>query len=96
MKTYLSKEGKIIVPQCGNCNFFECISEPDRIGYCKLRPLTFAYTGKQTVLAMVRTFYICNDHLFINEDLLRENNTQVEMKFEPKNKQVDNGTTAAG
>lgn len=94
--TYLNKDEKPIIRQCGNCKSFEIIPGTDRVGYCKLKPMTFAYTGKQTVYAMVRTYYYCDDQEFINEEYLKLNNVQVDMKYFPKMSNGKDADSASG
>lgn len=72
MITYKNKNGKPMIRRCANCVFFSEIDGKSSKGYCKLKPLMFAYTHEETVFPIVRDFYLCHEHKFTNEEVLRE------------------------
>lgn len=79
MKTYI-KNNKPIIRSCANCIHFSKISQKDsKIGYCKAKPLMFAYTMNYNVYAIVKSFCLCKDHFFIEEDRLMKENPTVNM-----------------
>jgi hypothetical protein len=80
MKTYVSKNGKPVIRSCANCVHFSQISQRDaRMGYCKVKPLMFAYTMKYNVYAIVKSFCLCKDHFFKDEESLMKTHKVVEM-----------------
>lgn len=81
MKTYIGENDKPIIRSCANCiNFKQISHKDDKTGYCKVKPLMFAYTMNYNVYAIVKSFCLCEDHLFFNEDFLKETCRTVEMK----------------
>ncbi len=44
-------------------------------------PLLYAFTGKQTVYGIVKTFYSCENQVFINEEFLKKNAPRVDDPF---------------
>ena len=84
MLTYLNKDDNPIIRQCANCINFNPIPGADRLGYCKVKPLFFAYTGQESVYVMTRPFYRCDDHEFNNEEFLKKNAKPVEITLKPK------------
>jgi len=80
MKTYL-KDSKPIIRSCANCIHFKKINKNDsKIGYCRAKPLMFAYTMNYNVYAIVKSFCLCEDHLFINESEVMSENPVVNME----------------
>lgn len=89
MKTYLDETDKPLIRSCINCVNFKPIAPNDhKTGYCTAKPMMFAYTMEYNVYAIVKSFCLCNDHLFENETYLKENCRQVEMKSILVNKNV--------
>jgi hypothetical protein len=81
MKTYIGESNKPLIRSCANCiNFKQITHKDDKTGYCKAKPLMFAYTMNYNVYAIVKSFCLCEDHLFFNEDILKRDCEQVEMK----------------
>ena len=71
MNTYQSPEGEVYVRSCANCRFF--VAHDDRrTGYCQRQKMLFAYTMKATVYAMVKQFYLCDQHIFTDEEKFKE------------------------
>lgn len=77
METYKNKNGYPIIRSCVNCTHFRTIKDMEKMGYCKLMPLIFAYTFDKSVYAMVKTFYLCEKHELQNEEFLKENGQKV-------------------
>ncbi len=81
MKTYINRNNKPIIRSCANCIHFKPITPKDtQTGYCHAKPLMFAYTMKWNVYCIVKSFCLCNDHLFHNEDQLKSECEQVNME----------------
>jgi hypothetical protein len=81
MKTYINRNNKPIIRSCENCINFKKISQNDpRMGYCKAKPLMFAYTMEYSVYAITKSFCLCEDHLFIDEATKMKENKVVNMK----------------
>lgn len=68
MQTYKKATGEIIVRSCINCKQFDQLKYKDREGYCRARPMYFAYTLERGVYPIVKTYYLCDSHCFINEN----------------------------
>lgn len=68
MQTYKKPTGEIIVRSCINCKQFDELRNRDREGYCRARPMYFAYTLEKGVYPIVKTFYLCEMHTLINEE----------------------------
>ncbi len=80
LETYLNLNGSPILRKCLNCKFWNPIKDADdksTIGYCKFRPLYFSYTLQKSVFAMTKDFYLCEDHVFKNEEFLAEQGKKV-------------------
>jgi hypothetical protein len=41
--------------------------------------MLFAFTHENSVYAIVKDFYLCEKHIFINEDILKEHSEEVEL-----------------
>jgi hypothetical protein len=80
MKTYRNINGLPIIRSCYNCIFFEPIDGMDKMGYCKKNRIYFAYTLKKTVLMMVKSFYLCDNHRLINEEELAKSQTPLNLR----------------
>jgi hypothetical protein len=80
MKTYRNINGKPIIRSCFNCKHFQPIDGMDKVGYCQNKRLIFAYTLKKTVFAMVKSFYLCENHRLTNEDELAKSQEGVDLR----------------
>lgn len=89
LETYVNKNGYPIIRRCFNCKFWKGeiqLSDEKPLGYCKLKPLYFAFTLQQTVYPITKDFYLCESHEFTNEDKLAENCDKVSLKESIKKK----------
>ena len=78
--TYKNKLGTPMIRKCSNCIFYNKIDELDTTrGYCKTMPLHFAFTHEKSVYAIVKEFYICENHKFQNEDVLKQESDEVDL-----------------
>ena len=78
--TYLNKNNTPIIRKCGNCTHFRLIENPNSdLGYCKVMQLHFAFTHEKSVYALVKDFYVCEDHRLENEDVLETQSEKVEL-----------------
>jgi hypothetical protein len=80
MKTYRNINGKPIIRSCFNCKHFKPIDGMDKMGYCEFKRLYFAYTLKKTVFAIVKSFYLCENHRLVNEDELAKAQIGVDLR----------------
>jgi hypothetical protein len=80
MITYKNKNGLPMIRSCYNCVNFKEIENLERTGYCLATKLLFAYTLQNNVHPMVKTFYLCNEHKFINEEILKQVSEQVSLE----------------
>lgn len=81
MQTYI-KDGKPLIRSCANCIHYRGSQEfNNKAGYCQAKPLMFAYTMELTVSAIVKSFSLCKDHFFTDEnDFVTEKLKTVQMK----------------
>ena len=79
IKTYTNKNGTPIIRKCGNCLNYKLIEGSDGAGYCKILNMLFAFTHEKSVYAIVKDFYLCENHIFTNEDILKEHSEEVEL-----------------
>lgn len=79
IKTYKNKNGTPIIRKCGNCVHYKAIDGNNLSGYCKMINMLFAFTHEKSVYAIVKDFYLCETHKFVNEELLSENSEEVEL-----------------
>ena len=80
IKTYANRHGKPIIRKCNNCIFFQMIDrDANNNGYCKAIPLLFAFTHDKSVYAIVKEFYLCEKHQFLNEDILKTESEEVDL-----------------
>lgn len=80
IKTYKNRNGKPIIRKCNNCIHFQLIDKDSQNnGYCKAIPLLFAFTHDKSVYAIVKEFYLCESHQFINEETLKNESEQVDL-----------------
>jgi hypothetical protein len=78
--TYKNKNGKPMIRKCSNCIHFVKIDENiNQNGYCKEKPLYFAFTHEKSVYAIVKDFYLCPTHAFKFEENLKENSEEVDL-----------------
>lgn len=88
--TYLNKNGYPIIRRCFNCKFWDGdikVSENQKpVGYCKLKPMYFAFTLQPTVYPITKDFYLCESHTLENEDVLSQISVKVSLKESLKNK----------
>jgi hypothetical protein len=77
MKTYLNKSKVPIIRKCDNCIYYLSIDNLDKIGYCKFINLMFAFTHEKSVYGMVKNFYLCTNHVFRNEEILKLESEEV-------------------
>jgi hypothetical protein len=79
IKSYINKKGTPLIRKCGNCLNYKVIEGKDKVGYCRLRQLLFAFTHEESVYAIVKDFYLCETHEFINEEMLKKESQEVEL-----------------
>lgn len=74
--------------RCFNCKFWSPYSENDKqvVGYCKMKPMHFAFTLKPTVFTITKDFYLCEDHKFSNEEILKNVSESVRLADALKSK----------
>lgn len=88
-KTFLNKNGLPIIRRCQNCKFWDKLNkneEKNILGYCSLNKMFFSSTLEPTVFAMTKNFYVCEKHEFFNEEFLKSNSKEVNLKESLKNK----------
>jgi hypothetical protein len=79
MKSYLNKNGSVIIRKCGNCVNYKLIDEGGTNGYCKILQLYFAFTLEKSVYGIVKDFYLCDNHKLPNEDILKLESEEVDL-----------------
>jgi hypothetical protein len=52
----------------------------EKMGYCQFKRLYFAYTLKKTVFAIVKSFYLCENHRLTNEEELSKSQDGVDLR----------------
>jgi hypothetical protein len=75
VETYVNRNGYPIIRRCRNCIYWNNeteVNQKQKAGYCKLKPLYFAFTLEQSVYAITKEFYVCQDHKLEDEDRLKE------------------------
>ena len=87
MITYKNENGRPIIRNCLNCKNYKAIKNLDRTGYCDKLKMMFAYTMESNVFAQVRSFYLCESHLFANEEHLKNHAESVDMRSCLKSKE---------
>jgi hypothetical protein len=89
LQTYINRKGFPIMRRCFNCKFWSPYSENDNqtLGYCKAKPLYFAFTLQPTVFTITKDFYLCEQHSFKNEEVLAEVSEKITMKDALKKKE---------
>ena len=77
--TYLNKKVTPIIRKCENCLNFQRINNLNECGYCKIIPLYFSFTHDKSVYAIVKEFYVCENHLLVNEHILKTQGDEVDL-----------------
>jgi hypothetical protein len=77
--TYKNKQNTTMIRKCGNCKNYKLLEEKDNMGYCQIMNLYFAFTHDKSVYAIVKDFYICENHEFVNEEILKQQSQVVEL-----------------
>jgi hypothetical protein len=80
INTYINKNGTPIIRKCGNCINYKHIDTQDKSGYCKVKPLYFAFTHEKSVYGIVKDFYLCEEHKLLNEDILEFSCEPIDLK----------------
>jgi len=78
-KTFKNKNNVPIIRKCGNCVHYKLIEDKDKIGYCNAMNLYFAFTHDKSVYAIVKDFYLCENHAFVNEEILQKESEEIEL-----------------
>ena len=78
--SYLNKNGTPIIRKCGNCINYKLIDDDSNSGYCKLNQMLFAFTHELSVYGIVKDFYLCTSHTLHNEDVLKSESQEVDLK----------------
>jgi hypothetical protein len=78
-KTFKNKNGVPIIRKCNNCLNFKAIDNNESVGYCRAMQLYFAFTHDKSVYAIVKDFYICPSHQFLNEELLKAESEEIDL-----------------
>lgn len=78
-KTYKNRNGVPMIRKCNNCVNFKQIDDNGTMGYCKLLQLHFAFTHEKSVYGIVKDFYVCPKHEFVNESSLKVNSDEVDL-----------------
>jgi len=88
LETYVNRKGFPIMRRCFNCKFWSAYTENDAqtLGYCKAKPLFFAFTLQPTVFTITKDFYLCEQHKFKNEEILETVSEKINMKEALKKK----------
>ena len=83
LKTYENKKGEAIIRRCGNCIHWNNQIKPgvnvEGAGFCKRENMFFAMTLEPTVFPITRDFYMCEHHVFKNEEVLKANAPEVSL-----------------
>ena len=79
IKSYINKKGLPLIRKCGNCDNYKPIEGKEKMGYCKIIQMLFAFTHEQSVYAIVKDFYLCDKHEFPNEEMLKQESVEVEL-----------------
>jgi len=88
LKTYTNRKGLPIMRRCFNCKFWAAYTESENqtLGYCKQKPLFFAFTLQPTVFTITKDFYLCEQHEFKNEEMLAQVSEKINLKDALKKK----------
>ena len=89
LETFLNRKGFPIIRRCFNCRHWSPYtdSENQTLGYCKNKPLHFAFTLQPTVFTITKDFYLCEHHQFKNEDILSQVSGKILLKDAIKKKE---------
>lgn len=89
LETFHNKKGFPIIRRCFNCKNWSSYADGDNqsLGYCKIKPLHFAFTLQPTVFTITKDFYLCEEHEFKNESILAEVSKKVLLKDAIKKKE---------
>ena len=90
LETYFNNRGFPMIRRCFNCKnwYFNTRTEDGQsMGYCKIKPLHFAFTLEPTVFTITKDFYLCEEHKFKNEDLLEFVSDKIRLKDALKKKE---------
>lgn len=72
LETYVNINGFPIIRRCKNCIFWNDETDFNLLGYCKFKPMYFAFTLQPTVYPMTKEFYLCENHQFPEENRLEQ------------------------
>lgn len=73
IETFINHNGFPMIRRCMNCLHWDKIASDNnnknsgRSGFCKLKPLYFAYTLEPTVFPLTKDYFLCESHQFRNE-----------------------------
>lgn len=89
LETFKNRKGFPIIRRCFNCKFWSPYSDEQSqtLGYCKLKPLYFAFTLQKTVFTITKDFYLCENHEFKNEEMLAQVSEKIPLKDAIKKKE---------
>ena len=89
LETYFNQSGFPMIRRCFNCKFWSLYTTADgqSLGYCKIKPLHFAFTLQPTVFTITKDFYLCEEHKFKNEDVLEFVSNKILLKDAIKKKE---------
>lgn len=80
MLTYYNKNGRPIIRSCSNCVNFKPLATDQKMGYCLVSKMLFAYTMEDSIYFMTKSFGLCYKHEFANEELLKTTAKTVDQK----------------
>lgn len=75
IETYVNRNGFPMIRRCKNCIFWSEDTDFDanlKAGYCKFKPMFFAFTLAPSVYPITKEFYTCENHKFVDEARLKE------------------------
>jgi hypothetical protein len=89
LETFMNRKGFPIIRRCFNCKHWSSYTEYENqtLGYCKQKPLHFAFTLQKTVFTITKDFYLCEQHEFKNEEILAEVSQKIQLKDAIKKKE---------
>jgi len=87
--TYLNTNGYPLLRRCVNC--IHWVDETEfhprhKLGYCKFKPMYFAFTLEPSVYPLTKEFFVCENHKFYDEEKLKNSYTMVNTKDVLKDK----------
>lgn len=91
LHTYLNMNGMPMLRRCENCKNWTAdlkLEKSKTYGYCKFKPMYFAYTLQESVYPITKPYYLCENHKFNNEETLELKSQKVRIAdiLEPKKK----------